>query len=69
MRGTTQPLLPPYQFFPCNFYKRQNYPPKNLFFWLNPYKIEVMITSLIEMLELPIFGHMAILSHVIKFGW
>ena len=25
--------------------------------WSNPYKIEVMITSLIEMLELPKFGH------------
>ena len=24
--------------------------------WLNPYKIEVMITSLVEMLELPNFG-------------
>ena len=32
---------------------------KNWFFWSNPYKIEVMITSLIEMLELPNFGHMA----------
>ena len=31
---------------------------KKLFFWSNPYKIEVMITSLIEMLELPNFGHM-----------
>ena len=26
--------------------------------WSNPYKIEVMITSLIEMLELPNFSHM-----------
>ena len=31
---------------------------KMLFFWLNPHKIEVVITSLIEMLELPNFGHM-----------
>ena len=31
---------------------------KNWFFWSNSYKIEVMITSLIEMLELPNFGHM-----------
>ena len=31
---------------------------KNWFFWSNPYKIEVMITSLIEMLELPNFGQM-----------
>ena len=27
-------------------------------FWSNPYKIEVMITFLIEMLQLPNFGHM-----------
>ena len=31
---------------------------KKCFFWLNPYKTEVMITSLIEMLEIPNFGHM-----------
>ena len=31
---------------------------KKNFFWLNPYKIEVIITSLIEKLELPNFGHM-----------
>ena len=84
----------PYQFFPCNFYKRKNYPPKAFhsqfqpfchigvkfqvctqcqsqvielnedhpskkwFSWSNLYKIEVMITSLIEMLELPIFDNM-----------
>ena len=34
-------------------------PQKNCFFWSVPYKIEVMTTSLIEMLELPNFGHMA----------
>ena len=28
------------------------------FFWSSPYKIEVMITSLTEMLELPNFVHM-----------
>ena len=33
-------------------------PQKKRFFWSNPYKIEVTITSLIEMLESPIFGHM-----------
>ena len=33
-------------------------PLKNCFFWPNPYKIEGMITSVIEMLELPNFGHM-----------
>ena len=31
---------------------------KNRSFWSNPYKIMVMITSLIVMLELPNFGHM-----------
>ena len=36
----------------------QDYPSKKVFFWSNPYKIEVMITSLIEMLELPNFGRM-----------
>ena len=33
-------------------------PQKKRFFWSNPYKIEVMITSLLEILELPNFGHM-----------
>ena len=28
------------------------------YFWSNPYKIEVMITFFIEMLQLPNFGHM-----------
>ena len=36
----------------------QDHLPKNWFSWSNPCKIEVMITSLIEMLELPNFGHM-----------
>ena len=31
---------------------------KSVFFWSNPYKIEVVITSLIEMLELPNFADM-----------
>ena len=31
---------------------------KKRFFWSNLYKIDVMITSLIEVLELPNFGHM-----------
>ena len=31
---------------------------KKWFFWSNPYKIEGTITSLIEVLELPNFGHM-----------
>ena len=33
-------------------------PQKNCFFWLNLYKIEVMITYFIETRELPNFGHM-----------
>ena len=33
-------------------------PLKKQFFWSNPYKIEVMRTSHIKMLELPKFGHM-----------
>ena len=31
---------------------------KKQFFWSNPYKLEVVITSLIKMLEWPNFGHM-----------
>ena len=38
----------------------QDQPLKKRFSWSNPYKIEVMITSLMEMLELPHFGHMTI---------
>ena len=36
----------------------QDHPSKKRFFWSNPYKIEVMITTLIQMLELPNFGYM-----------
>ena len=36
----------------------QDHLSKKWFFWSNPYKIEVMINSLIETLELPNFGHM-----------
>ena len=36
----------------------QVYPSKNWFFWSNPYKNEVMMIFLIEMLELPSFGYM-----------
>ena len=35
---------------------------KWLFFWSYPYKVEVMIMSLIEMLELSNFGHMGIFT-------
>ena len=31
---------------------------KKWFFWSIPYKIEIIMTSVIEMLELPNFGHM-----------
>ena len=31
-----------------------------MIFWLDPYKSEVMITSLIDMLALQNFGHMSI---------
>ena len=48
-------------------------PQKKWFFWSNRYKIEVVITSLIEMLELPNFGHMNNLqynlNHMMKFSW
>ena len=36
--------------FPCN--------------WSNPCKIEIMLTFLIEMLELPNFGHIDVLSTI-----
>ena len=36
----------------------QEYPSKKVIFWLNSYKIEVIITSLMEMLDLPSFDHM-----------
>ena len=38
----------------------QEHPLKKLVFRSNPYKIKVTITSLIEMLELPNFGHLTI---------
>ena len=38
----------------------QKDPSKSWFFWSNPYKIEVMIASLIEMLELLNLDHIAI---------
>ena len=36
----------------------QDHLSKKRFSWSNPYKIEVMITFLIEILQLPNFGHM-----------
>ena len=41
-----------------NYWTSTNTTPKKWFFWSNPYKVEVMITSLIEMLKLPKIGHM-----------
>ena len=38
----------------------QDHPSKMCFFWSNLYKNDVTITSLIQMLELPNFGHMTI---------
>ena len=43
----------------------QDHPSKRVFFWSSPCKIEVMITSLIEMLELPYFGRLT--TPTIKF--
>ena len=47
--------------------------PRTWFFCWNPYKIEVAITCLIEMLQLQSIGHMPHLqynlNHVIKFCW
>ena len=37
----------------------QEHPSKKWFFWSKHYKIEVMVTYLIETLELPNFGHMS----------
>ena len=36
----------------------QDHSSKKRFFWSSPYEIEVVIASLIVMLELPNFGHM-----------
>ena len=36
----------------------QDHPSKKQFFWSSPDKIQVMITFLIEMLQLPNFSHM-----------
>ena len=41
-----------------NYWTSTNTTPKKWFFWSNPYKVEVMITSLIEMLKLPKIGNM-----------
>ena len=55
-------LVQNFKFVPCASPKllnlNQNHPSKKPFFWSSPYKIEVMITSLIQMLALQNFGHM-----------
>ena len=45
----------------------QDHPSKMHFFCSNPYKIRVVITSLMKMLELPTFDHMNLST--IKFCW
>ena len=47
----------------------QDHPLKKCFSWSNSYKIEVMITSLIEMVELTNFGHMTTLTMFIWVTW
>ena len=37
----------------------QDFPSKKWLFWSNHYKVEVMVTPFIEMLELPNFDQMA----------
>ena len=44
----------------------QDHPSKKWFYWSNPNKIEVMITSFIEMLELLNFGHTITIAEIIK---
>ena len=44
--------------FPNYWAWTKNTPQKNSVFWSNSCKIKVMITSLVETLELPNFGHM-----------
>ena len=49
-------------FFPKLMNLNQHHPAKKVVFWSNPYQIEVMITSLIEVLEVPNFGHITIFT-------
>ena len=66
MRGGKDPLPP--SFFPVTFFSLAQIieleprppPQKKCSFWSNPYKIEVMITSPIEVQQLQIFVHLAI---------
>ena len=53
---SSPPTATPTSFFPLlNFNQEQ--PSKNKFLWSNPYKIDVIITSHIEMLDLQKFDH------------
>ena len=38
-------------------FNEDDHPIENVFFWSDPYKIEAMKTSFIDMLELPNFAH------------
>ena len=61
----------PYLVLVPNYWNQEHLSNKKKFFSSNPYKIQVIITSLIEMLSN--FGHMTTfiryLSHVIKICW
>ena len=59
-------LVENFKFVPSGNPKLLNFNQDHPSFWSNPYKIDVMITSLIQMLELPNFGHMT--TSTIKFG-
>ena len=60
--NTFSPLVQNFTFVPSPSPKllnlNQDHSSKKRFFWLNSYKIKVVITSIIQMLELPNFGHM-----------
>ena len=46
----------------------QDHVSKKYFFWPNPHKMEVMTTSLTEMLELPHFGHTTTFTIQFNYG-
>ena len=58
----TPPKLSDFKFepsaSPTSLNLNQDHPSKKEFFWSNSYIIEVLITALIEMLELPNFSNM-----------
>ena len=71
------PTSPPVPVFPLQLLHYWTWtktaPKKRRFYWSNPYKIEVVITSLIEMPQLPNFVHMNTstynLNYMITFCW